>query len=429
MKGVRIMNITKKLLIFSAIFALVFVFGCTKKEDAVPIEKEELTAQELTPKEMLGKRLFFDANLSTPPGQSCASCHGPTVGWTGPDSDVNNTTVVYPGAIPTRFGNLKPPTAAYAGSSPPLHIDEEGTFVGGMFWNGRAAGWDLGDTIAEQAMGPFLNPLEMNMPDKKSVILKVQESDYAGLFREVWGPDSLDAEIDIDGTYERIARSIAAFERSFEVTKFTSKFDDFWRKTQEAGLDITDIDETNMDQFKGLGLDDDEVHGLMLFNTTGLCAECHILTSEDGKTPPLFTDFTYDNLGVPKNPDNPFYTQDKEFNPDGKDYVDKGLGGFLEGTEKYAQYAKDNMGKQKVPTLRNVDLRPYEGFVKAFTHNGFFKTLKETVNFYNTRDKEGSDWPPPEIADNLNVDEMGDLGLTDEEEDLIVLFMKTLSDR
>jgi cytochrome c peroxidase len=423
------MKISKQFLVFVSIFILVFVFACKQEEDVAPVEKEELAAQELTPKEMLGKRLFFDANLSSPEGQSCATCHGPTVGWTGPDSDVNNTTVVYPGAIETRFGNLKPPTAAYAGFSPPLHIDEEGTFVGGMFWNGRAAGWDLGDTIAEQAMGPFLNPLEMNMPDKKSVILKAQEADYADLFMEVWGPDSLDAENDVDGTYERIARSIAAFERSFEVTKFTSKFDDFWRKTQEAGLDVTTIDEANMDQFKGLGLDDSEVHGLMLFNTTGLCAECHVMTSEDGKTPPLFTDFTYDNLGVPKNPDNPFYTQDKEFNPDGKDWVDKGLGGFLEGTEKYAVHAKDNMGKQKVPTLRNVDLRPYDGFVKAFTHNGFFKTLKEVVNFYNTRDKEGAEWPPPEITENVNVDEMGDLGLTDEEEDLIVLFMKTLSDR
>jgi cytochrome c peroxidase len=184
-----------------------------------------------------------------------------------------------------------------------------------------------------------------------------------------------------------------------------------------------------MDQFKGLGLDDEEVHGLMLFNTTGLCAECHIMNSEDGKTPPLFTDFTYDNLGVPRNPDNPFYIQDKEFNPDGKDWVDKGLGGFLEGTEKYAQYAKDNYGKQKVPTLRNVDLKPNEELVKAYMHNGFFKTLKEVVNFYNTRDDEDSDWPPPEISENVNVDEMGMLGLTDEEEDLIVLFMKTLSDR
>lgn len=423
------MKITKKLFIFSAIFALVFVFGFTKKEEVAPVEKEELAAQELTPKEMLGKRLFFDAKLSTPEGQSCATCHGPTVGWSGPDSDVNNTTVVYPGALEPRFGNTKPPTAAYAGFSPPLHIEEEGTFEGGMFWNGRAAGWDLGDPVAEQAMGPFLNPLEMNMPDKKSVILKVQESDYAGLFKEVWGPDSLDAENDIDGTYERIAHSIAAFERSFEVDKFSSKFDDFWRKTQEAGLDVTTIDETNVDQFMGMGLDDNELQGLVLFNTTGLCAECHIMTSEDGETPPLFTDFTYDNLGVPKNPDNPFYIQDKEFNSDGKNWVDKGLGGFLEGTEKYAQYAKDNMGKQKVPTLRNVDLRPYEGFVKAFMHNGFFKTLKEVVNFYNTRDKEGSDWPPPEITENVNLDEMGDLGLTDEEENLIVLFMKTLSDR
>jgi cytochrome c peroxidase len=423
------MKIIRNILVLSTIFALLFTFACAKKEDLAAVEKEEPAPQELTPKELLGKRLFFDATLSSPEGQSCATCHGPTVGWSGPDSDINSTTVVYPGAFEPRFGNTKPPTAAYAGDSPPLHIDEEGTFEGGMFWNGRAAGWELGDTIAEQAMGPFLNPLEMNMPDKKSVILKLQEADYAGLFREVWGPDSLDAENDIDGTYERIARSIAAFERSFEVNKFSSKFDDFWRKTQELGLDVTTIDEANMDQFKGLGLDDNEVHGLMLFNTTGLCAECHVLTSEDGKTPPLFTDFTYDNLGVPRNPDNPFYIQDKEFNPDGKDWVDKGLGGFLEGTEKYAQYAKDNYGKQKVPTLRNVDLRPNEELVKAYMHNGFFKTLKEVVNFYNTRDDEDSGWPPPEISENVNVDEMGMLGLTDEEEDLIVLFMKTLSDR
>jgi cytochrome c peroxidase len=420
---------TKKIFIFSSILTLVFIFGCTKKEDVAPVETEEPAIQELAPKEMLGKRLFFDANLSNPEGQSCATCHGPTFGWTGPDSEVNSTSVVYPGALEPRFGNTKPPTIAYTGYSPPLHIDEEGTFVGGMFWNGRAAGWELGDPIAEQAMGPFLNPLEMNMPDKKSVVLKVQEADYADLFREVWGDDSLDSENDIDGTFERIAHSIAAFERSFEVDKFSSKFDDFWRKTRELGLDVTTIDEANMDQFKGLGLDDEEVHGLMLFNTTGLCAECHIMNSEDGKTPPLFTDFTYDNLGVPRNPDNPFYIQDKEFNPDGKDWVDKGLGGFLEGTEKYAQYAKDNYGKQKVPTLRNVDLKPNEELVKAYMHNGFFKTLKEVVNFYNTRDDEDSDWPPPEISENVNVDEMGMLGLTDEEEDLIVLFMKTLSDR
>jgi len=75
----------------------------------------------------------------------------------------------------------------------------------------------------------------------------------------------------------------------------------------------------------------------------------------------------------------------KQWNPDGENWVDKGLGGFLETTEEYTQYTQENMGKHKVPTLRNVDLRPYEGFVKAFMRNGVFKTLKEVVNFSNTR--------------------------------------------
>jgi cytochrome c peroxidase len=207
-KGGWIVNIIKRTLICFAVLAIIFAFGCSKKEDIVPAEKEELVAQELTPKEMLGKRLFFDVRLSTPEGQSCAFCHGPTVGWTGPDEELNKGGSVYMGAMETRFGNRKPPTAAYAGFSPELHIDEDGNFVGGMFWDGRATGWELRDPVAEQAMGPLLNPLEQNMPDKKSVILKVKESDYADLFREVWGPESLDAESDIDGTYARIAREI-----------------------------------------------------------------------------------------------------------------------------------------------------------------------------------------------------------------------------
>jgi cytochrome c peroxidase len=428
------MDIMKKAIVLLAILSLAFLFGCAKKEEPAAEteetaagEAEVLAAQELTPKEELGRRLFFDTRLSEPMGQACAVCHGPTVGWTGPDEELNKAGSVYPGALEPRFGNRKPPTSAYAGASPKLHRDEEGTFVGGMFWDGRATGWTLGDPLAEQAMGPFLNPLEQNMPDNKAIIQKVIDSDYADLFREVWGVDSLDIE-DPEATYANIGRSIAAYERSSDVTKFTSKFDDFWRKATKAGLDVTSIDESNVDGFQNLGLNEDELQGLVLFNTTGLCAQCHVLDSIDGN-PPLFTDFTYDNLGVPRNPDNPFYAMDKEWNPDGENWVDKGLGGFLETTEEYQQYAEENMGKQKVPTLRNVDLRPFDGFVKAFTHNGFFKSLKVVVNFYNTRDKEGASWPPPEIAANVNVDEMGDLGLTPEEEDLIVLFMTTLSDR
>ncbi len=384
--------------------------------------------QKLTPIEELGKRMFFDSDLSDPAGQACAACHGPAAGWSGPDSDVNGKGSVYEGAVKGRFGNRKAPPAAYAGDSPVLHIDEEGNFVGGMFWDGRATGEELEDPLAEQAMGPFLNPLEQNLADKKAAALVVRDSDYAGLFEQVWGPGSLDWEKDIDGTYERIARSIAAFERSAEVNPYNSKFDDFWRKTRAKGLDVESIDENNWKSFTDLGLEDEEVKGLMLFNTKGLCAECHVMTPVNGK-PPVFTDFTYDNLGIPKNPENPFYHMEKKWNPDGKDWMDKGLGGFLEGTEKYKKYAATNYGKHKVPTLRNVDFRPTEGFVKAYMHNGVFTTLKEVVSFYNTRDKAGAGWGPPEVTANVNTEELGDLGLTSEEEDAIVLFMKTLSDR
>jgi cytochrome c peroxidase len=349
------------------------------------------------------------------------------VGFTGPDHDINRDTAIYPGAQEPRFGNRKPPAAAYAGMSPKLFRDEEGTFVGGMFWDGRATGWELGDPLAEQAMGPFLNPLEQNLPDQAGAVGIVMEADYADLFREVWGPESLSLE-DVAGAYERIARSIAAFERTAEVNPFSSRFDDFWRRTREAGLDVEAVDEDNWEQFKGLGLEDNEVEGLMLFVTKGKCAECHVLTPVEGN-PPLFTDFTYDNLGAPRNPDNPFYVQDAEFNPDGDKWVDLGLGGFLEGIPEYQQYAAENIGKYKVPTLRNVDKRPSPDFAKAFLHNGFFKTLKEVVHFYNTRDLEEEDWPEPEIAANINTEELGNLELTEEEEDLIVLFMQTLTDR
>ena len=104
---------------------------------------------QLTPLEELGRLLFFDTNLSTPPGQACATCHAPEVGFTGPDSFINETQVAYPGAIHRRAGNRKPPTAAYGAFSPVLHYDaDEELFIGGTFWDGRATGWILGDPLA-----------------------------------------------------------------------------------------------------------------------------------------------------------------------------------------------------------------------------------------------------------------------------------------
>jgi cytochrome c peroxidase len=361
----------------------------------------------LSPVEVLGKMLFFDINLSTPPGQSCAACHSPETGFTGPTSDINAMGAVYPGAVHTRFGNRKPPTAAYGGESPVLFYDEdEEVWIGGMFWDGRATGWILGDPLAEQAQGPFLNPLEQNNPKAKLVCIKVRESDYAGLFDDVWGPDFLDCVQDVAGTYERIARSISAYEKSQEVNPFSSKYDSYL-----AG-------ET--------ALTAQEAWGLELYEGKGMCSACH--PSEQGPSgePPLFTDFTYDNLGVPKNPYNPFYLMPAKWNPDGMDWVDFGLGGFLAAAGYGMEVYEQELGKQKVPTLRNVGKKPYMGFVKSYGHNGFFKSLEEIVHFYNTRDVEL--WPEPEVAENVNIDELGDLGLTAEEEAAIVAFLKTLTD-
>jgi cytochrome c peroxidase len=364
-------------------------------------------ASTLTPIQELGKNLFFD-NISDPDWMSCAVCHDPDYGWTGPISGINVHGAVYRGAVPIRFGNRKPPSAAYATYSPIFHYDaEEGLFVGGNFWDGRATGEKLGNPAADQALGPFLNPVEQNNPSKQAVLEQVAASKYADLWEEVWG-EPIDYD-EIERDYDRIGLAIAAYEASGEVNQFSSKYDAYL-----AGE--TDLTEQ-------------EARGLELFEGKAMCALCHLTEDDPAAGKPLFTDFTFDNLGVPKNPENPFYEMDEVFlddgspiNPEGGNWIDPGLGGFLATRPEWQDLATDNMGKHKVPTLRNVG----KGSQKAYMHNGVFKSLKEVVHFYNTRDVE--EWPAPEVAENVNTDELGNLGLTAEEEDAIVAFMNTLSD-
>ncbi len=355
----------------------------------------------------LGKALFFDVNLSVNRLESCASCHAPEVGFSGPDSLVNMTTAVYPGVLKDRFGNRKPPTAAYGGDSPELHYDAAaGKWVGGMFLDGRATGWTLHDPLVEQAGGPFLNPLEMGMPNLKQVCLRVAQSSYAALFIQVWGPGSLDCVKDAAGAYERIIRSIAAYEKSPEVNPFSSKFDLFWDNAKAAGKDVTKIkcgggmggggmmmgcpgggmDPNRWTMYRNLGLTDMELQGLAVFNDPNRanCASCHSLAPGSAGYP-LFTNFRYENIGMPKNPDNPFYAMPRKWNPDGANWLDLGLGSFLLSAGYAPEVYTVEMGKFRVPTIRNVDLRPAPDFVKAYGHNGYFKTLDELVLFYAWR--------------------------------------------
>ena len=394
-------------------------------------------AQGLTPQEQLGKSIFFDNNLSINHNQACAACHAPEAGWTGPETAINAHGAVYEGSILGRFGNRKPPSSAYATQSPIFHLDKKGTFVGGNFWNGRATGEKLGNPAADQAQKPFLNPAEQALPDSACVVYRVCNpvvpDDYPVAFEEVWGagacniawPADIAVACATEGTvvtlspadratsdmaYDDIALSIAAFEAAPEVNAFTSKYDyTFAGKAK---------------------LSKEERRGFALFQGKGQCRRCHISNGQEA----LFTDYTFDNLGVPQNPENPAVLA--------SGFVDSGLGGFLQSAGYPAEVYMAEWGKQKVPTLRNVDLRPDAGFVKAYGHNGYFKTLKGIVHFYNTRDVlptcpgpyteaqalAANCWPAPEVAENVNTEELGDLGLTPEEEAAIVAFLKTLSD-
>ncbi len=335
----------------------------------------------LEEKQALGKQVFFDSNLSEPSGQACASCHQPGAGFADPDREIP----VSRGVDPTKFGNRNTPSIAYSAFSPAFHFDEdEGIFFGGQFLDGRAS------TQQNQAKQPFLNPLEMANPDIVTLIEKVSRSSYANDFKAIYGDDIF---THTETAFDSLADAIAAFERSSEVNAFSSKFDLFI-----AG-------ETTLSA--------EEQRGLNLFNRVdkGNCAACYPSTSDDASIPPLFTDFSYDNLGTPANPNSPFLTQSADANPAGTGFVDFGLGGELGlNTEN---------GKFKVPSLRNVNL------TAPYMHNGVFNTLAEVLDFYSDRDSDGV---MPEVAENVNHEELGALNLSAGEKADIIAFLKTLSD-
>ena len=93
--------------------------------------------------------------------------------------------------------------------------------------------------------------------------------------------------------------------------------------------------------------------------------------------------------------------------------ADDGLGGTV-------RVVPAEVGKFKVSSLRNI------ARTAPYGHNGFFPTLYDIVHFYNTRDV--LEWPAPEVSETVNDAELGNLGLTFEEEQKIVVFLETLTD-
>ena len=351
----------------------------------------------------LGEKIFNDTGLSASGQMSCATCHVPQFGHAGP-----------PGAliVPSGGANLDvpgfryPPSLRYLAQNPAFFFDGEGTPTGGFNRDGRA------NSLIEQAERPFLAPHEMANATSANVIAKLKAAPYAEEFRKVFGAGILETP---DAAFDRMRFALSQYQKEdADFRRFDSKYDLFLAgKATLTGR---------------------ELQGLALYNdpAKGNCAGCHPSTRGADGSPPLFTDFTYDNLGVPRNP-----TIAANGDPG---YFDLGLCGPFR-TDLASR--TDLCGAFKVPTLRNVALRNH------FFHNGRFATLKETLAFYVRRDTNPEEWYPldgngnpvkfndlpPSAQANVNVTEgpynrkLGEApALTRDEIDLVVEFLNTLTD-
>jgi len=371
----------------------------------------------LSSKQALGEKLFEDAALSEPQGQSCASCHAPDHAFQG--NNGSPIAAVARGARPDRFGVRKTPTLMYKSYSPAFgfykDVDdgkEKLEARGGQFWDGRAA------TLIDQATGPMLNPLEMNNPSIEAVVEKVKNGPYADLVKEVYGPDVFD---DPKAAMAKLSAALAAFETTPRFAPFASKFDDFLRGKAK--------------------LTPEETAGFNLFvnKKKGNCIACH-QGNPDSHDPTdwIFTDFTYDAVGAPRN----------AAIPANADATVQDLG-LCKQPDLAAKLPKEMTldsicGAFKVPTLRNVAI------TGPYFHNGVFASLRDAVAFYATRDTDPKRWYPvgadgkvqkyndlpADYIKNVNTDEVPydrkpgqKPRLNDKEIDALVAFLKTLTDK
>jgi cytochrome c peroxidase len=445
--------------------------------------------------ETLGELMLFDKNMSVGRNQACGFCHMPYAGFSGPIPSVNLTMVSYPGSVHYRTRVRLPQRHTYAPFFPVLQYNQEQQlFFGGNLFDSRATGYLTRNPSAQQATEPPVDSNEMGFPDTACVVFRLQQASYRSLFEEVWGAGSLDIKFPSEteeicntpggsevfgqnttpiplsrterthanAAYDDWGHSMSAYEQSVQVSNFTSKFDAFLKNNYTMTAD--------------------EMAGFQLFNGKGNCNSCHVdgrgTTLQPGQVdtsttatanPPLFTCFGSANEGIPLNPRIPFYYENKPDaygftpNPYGFAFRDLGMGTFLRSgpgsapnpNQNWTQYAPIVDGQFQVATTRNVAMTPPQCptteagtgkpyFQKEFFHNGYLKSLKEIVHFYNTRDtsyaypvtsghcpqgtiERVTCWPMKEVPNNLDTT-TGMLGLTDQEEDQIVAFLETLTD-
>ncbi len=357
----------------------------------------------LSTRAQLGEKIFKDVSLSGSGQQACISCHTPETGHAG----ALNGKPTEPGGVMMELeGGRTAPGLRYLASNKPFNFDREGTPNGGFFWDGRAT------SLMDQSGKPFFNPKEMANASVEDLIARLARASYAAEFRKEFGADILKNPAE---AVQRMQLALQAYQlEDGEFRSYSSKYDEFLRGRT--------------------ALSEQELRGLALFNAKdkGNCAACHPSAKGADGSFPLFTDFSYDALGVPRNT---ALTQNAD-----PAFFDLGLcareGGDL-------QARQDLCGAFKVPSLRNVAQR------KAFFHNGRFSSLREVVSFYVQRDIFPEKWYPrladgsidkfndlpPALRGNVNTSEgpynrkPGDApALSESEIDDVVAFLRTLSD-
>ncbi len=442
---------------------------------ALPLGLRAAEPPPLTPIQALGKNVFFDDSLSRPSNkQACASCHDPGRGWVLPDAGINRTTVVAPGAAPHAIGNIKTPPNAYASFSPPFAPSTVPfvPFQGGNFWDGRAEGCGatlgpcpvappgghVSETItaadlpiqkqaayakylgptADQALNPFPNTVEQNIREK-NVCQAVKTAKYKQLYQQAFG-EAIDcgpnpkSDPAYHTSFKRLAVAVSAWQSSGEVNSFSSRRDAALAAGGHFPLaGFTQQENWGHDLFYGI------TSSLNPSGRNAQCSGCHNGVPK-GETPDpvrgeapheLYTDEGFHNIGVPYNREVPGLANGEKV----------GLSAHYPSVP-----GQDFRGFFRTSTLRNVAKGLDGGFVKAYAHNGWFKSLASIVHFYNTRDvlpscdtfgiAEATEaealahncWPKSEFP-NQAAFVIGNLHLTSDEEAAIVAYLGTLSDQ
>jgi cytochrome c peroxidase len=359
----------------------------------------------LSPVAALGEKIFADKSLSASGQLACISCHDPAHAHAGADG----LAVPFGGVGMNVPGFRNAPSLNYLSFTPSFFFDSEGTPTGGFDRDGRVS------SFSEQGRRPFLAAHEMANGTPAAVVAKLRTASYVAEFTQVFGSSIFD---DGETAFERAVFALQQYEKEdAEFRPFDSKFDYFL-----AGK---------------VALSDQELRGYALYNnpTKGNCAGCHPSARRADGSPPLFTDFTYDNLGIPRNCAIPANADPA--------YFDLGLCG-PDRTDLLASHA-DLCGAFKVPTLRNIAI------TAPYFHNGKFATLREVISFYVRRDTNPEEWYPlksdgsggvdkfddlpPEYRGNVNTAEvpynraLGDQpALTSTEIDDVVAFLNALTD-